>query len=199
MTRSRAVSGALAGLLLAGCAPTTTLILLPDENGRVGSVTARTGDDFRVLDEAYARVSTSRVPLLPPSSDALTETQVNAAYDTLLKAQPLPALAFSVYFSRGSADLADKARALVPEIIAGIRARAPAEITIIGHTDTTGPDAYNTRLALERARTVERVLREALPARGQVRIQSFGSRGLIVPTPPDVDEPRNRVVEILIL
>ena len=199
MARSRTVPGLLAGLLLTGCAPTTTLILMPDEDGRVGSVTARSGDDFRVLDQAYARVSTSRVPLLPPSSDALSEAEVNATYDSLLKAQPLPARAFSVYFSRGSADLADKARALVPEIISGIRARAPAAITIIGHTDTTGPEAFNTRLARERALTVEKVLRAGLPARARVRIRSFGTRGLIVPTPPDVDEPRNRVVEILIL
>ena len=195
----RAVIGLVACLLLPACAPTTTLILMPDESGKLGSITTRSSGEVRVLDKPYERVTTSRVPLLPPSVDRPTEAQVYRDYDPLIKAQSLPSLTFTVYFSRGSADLAENARALIPEIIRGIRARVPAAITIIGHTDTTGTDAINNRLSLERAQTVERVLREGVPYQDAVKMQSFGSRGLIVPTPPNVDEPRNRVVEILIL
>ena len=195
----RALLGLVAVVLLPACAQTTTLILLPDDDGRVGSVTLRTGDDFTVLNQRYERVEAPRAPLFGASVETLTPAEVDRAYSTLLKAQPLPSLSFSVHFSRGSADLADRARAIVPQIIAGVRARVPAAITIVGHTDTTGTESLNAKLALERAQTVEKVLREGIPANEQVRIHSYGSRGLIVPTPPNVDEPRNRVVEILIL
>jgi len=177
----------------------TTLILMPEEGGKVGSITVNSSGNINVLNKAYERVTTSRVPLLHPSTDVLTETQVYQDYDPLIKAQPLHPITFTVYFSRGSADLAEKAKALIPAIIEGIRARVPTEITIMGHTDTTGTDALNARLSLERAQTVEKVLREGIPLNEGVKMHSFGSKDLIVPTPPSVDEPRNRVVEILIL
>lgn len=195
----RVVIGLVACVMLPACAPMTTLILMPDESGKVGSITADSSGDHTVLNKPYERVSTSRVPLLHSSTDVLTEAKVHQDYQSLLKAQPLPSLTFTVYFSRGSADLAEKAKALIPEIIKGIRARIPAAITIIGHTDTTGTDAINARLSFERAQTVEKVLREGIPHKDAVKMQSFGSKGLIVPTPPNVDEPRNRAVEILIL
>ena len=195
----RAAIGLAACLLLPACAPMTTLILMPDEGGKVGSITANSSGDITVLNKAYERVTTSRAPLLHPSTDVLTEAQVYEDYGSLIKAQPLHPVTFTVYFSRGSVDLAEKAKALIPAIIEGIRARVPTAIMILGYTDTTGTDALNAQLSLERAQTVEKVLREGIPFKNGVKMHSFGSKSLIVPTPPSVDEPRNRAVEILIL
>lgn len=189
----------LVGLGLAGCVSTTTLTLMPDESGSVGAITVQSPGSFRVLDKAYQRITLRDWPLLFATTDALSEAEVRQNYAQLLQAQPAHSLSFMVYFSTGSADLGEKTRVFIPKILEGIKTHTPTEITIIGHTDTTGPDAINKKLSLERALAVEKILRAGIPRQGSVEIQSFGSKGLLIPTPPNIDEPRNRAVEILIL
>ena len=199
MNLIHAVVCLLAGLALAGCVPATTLTLIPDESGTVGAITVRSPGDFRVLDQAYQRVTLREWLRHSATTTALSEAKIQQDYAQLLKAQPAHSQTFMVYFSTGSADLEEKTRAIIPQIIEGIKTHMPTEITIIGHTDTTGPDAINKKLSLERALSVEKVLRAGIPPHGAVKIQSFGSKGLLIPTPPNIDEPRNRAVEILIL
>lgn len=192
-------AGLIAGVWLAGCVPATTLTLMPDESGKVGAITVQSPGEFRVLDQAYQQMTVRKWPVYFGTTGALSEAQVYQDYADVLKAQPAHSLSFMVYFSAGSADLENRTRAIIPQIIDGIQSHMPTEITIIGHTDTTGSDAINRKLSLDRALAVEKVLREGIPSRNTVKIQSFGSKGLLVPTPPNIDEPRNRAVEILIL
>ena len=75
----------------------------------------------------------------------------------------------------------------------------PTEISIIGHTDTKGSDDINKNLSQKRALAVEKILKDYMPSLDRVDVQSFGSKDQLVPTPPNVNEPRNRRVEILVL
>jgi len=67
-----------------------------------------------------------------------------------------------------------------------------------GHTDTGGTIDENDRLSQERAKAIK----EALIAKGLqakfVRAVGRGERELLVSTPDNFPEPRNRRVEIII-
>jgi len=186
------------GLCLSGCSG-TTLILLPDESGKVGAITVKTQGDLRVIDKAYHSVIAKEGAARLSETQALSEAQVNQEYGDLLKAQPAKPSSFILYFVSGSSDLVKESQAIIPKVIDQIKAQMPTEISIIGHTDTTGSDNSNDKLSLKRARAIEKILKDSVPSLHGVDVFFFGSKDLLVPTPPNIDEPRNRRVEILAL
>ncbi len=175
----------------------TTVILIPDRDGQVGTITVRTAVDARVIDQAYHSVTAVDDANRLPDTRVLSEAEVLKEYADLLDAQPANPLRFTLYFVSGSADLTEASQALIPRMIDEIKARSPVGIGIYGHTDSTGSDAANNRIALERAQTIEALLRSHISPIDDVHVQSLGSREPLIPTPPNVDEPRNRRVEIL--
>jgi len=186
------------GLCLSGCSG-TTLILMPDESGKVGAITVKTPGEFRVIDKAYYAVTAKEGSSRLSETQALSEAQVNQEYADLLKAQPAKPSTFMLYFVSGSSDLVKESQAMIPQVIERIKAKMPTEISIIGHTDTTGSDNSNDKLPLERARAIEKILKDSIPSLHEVDVLFFGSKDLLVPTPPNIHEPRNRRVEILVL
>jgi outer membrane protein OmpA-like peptidoglycan-associated protein len=46
---------------------------------------------------------------------------------------------------------------------------------------------------------VEKLLKDRMTMPEPMSVKWFGSKDLLVPTPPNVNEPRNRRVEILVL
>jgi outer membrane protein OmpA-like peptidoglycan-associated protein len=112
----------------------------------------------------------------------------------------VPAVSVTVTFASGSARLSPAAeRALAPlgEALASA-ALAPYRFRIEGHTDTVGPAAMNLELSEQRAAAV----RDFLVGRYGVapaRLEAVG-RGEaqpLVPTGDEVDEQRNRRVQVL--
>lgn len=112
-----------------------------------------------------------------------------------------------VLFDFGKFRLRTEAQASIEKAIEVLRGHTQALITINGHTDSIGGDAYNDALSLRRAQAVAQALAARLAEGGQQRtltVNGFGRRNPIVPnTKPDgSDDPqgrqRNRRVEILI-
>jgi len=184
---------------VAGCVGPTTVILMPDENGKVGAVTVKTASDFRVIDKAYNSVTTTRLGTQLTQTQALSESNVNTEYANVLKAQPTRAVSFILYFLIGSTELTDESLAIIPTLIAKINERSPTEINVIGHTDTTGFDESNVQLSLKRAKAMKKLLEESMTGHNPINIKWFGWHDPMIATPPNVNEPRNRRVEIVIL
>lgn len=187
------------GLLLCACAapPVGRVTLMPDGDGKVGKVSVTTPTEQQGLDQAYTQVAVARDGHLSTSQvDAASFVAANAH---LLQVLPAPPYSAILYFVAGTSELTRASAALLPEVAARIRERSPTRISVIGHTDTTGSDEINARLGLERAREVDRLLHREMKELGPTTVQSFGSRDPLVPTGPQVDEPRNRRVEIHVL
>ena len=187
------------GVCLSGGHSGTTVILMPDEDGKVGAVTVKTPQDSRVIDKAYYFVTAKGRTAHLSEIQEMGEAQVNKEYADLLKAQPAKPSSFILYFVSGSSELTEESRAMLPQVIGRIKEQAATEISVIGHTDATGSDEINNKLSLERAKVVERILKDSMPSLDRVDVKSFGSKDPLVPAPPNTDEPRNRRVEILIL
>jgi len=119
-------------------------------------------------------------------------------------AAPLPAPApvappsFMVFFDWDRSDLSQASLNVVRQAAAAYKSKGSARIRATGHTDTSGPEAYNMALSLRRANAVKNALvREGVPA-AAITVIGRGEQGLLVPTADGVREPQNRRVEIVV-
>ncbi len=71
-------------------------------------------------------------------------------------------------------------------------------IAITGHTDAVGPQEYNERLSLQRAKAVADRLVSLGVDRDRIETRAFGETELAVPTADGTSEPINRRVEITV-
>ena len=105
---------------------------------------------------------------------------------------------FMVFFDWDSAKLNPQATNVVGQAASAYKTKGGARITATGHTDTSGTEAYNMALSLRRANAVKDALvQQGVPATA-ISVVGRGEQGLLVQTGPNVREPQNRRVEIVI-
>ena len=111
---------------------------------------------------------------------------------------PAPARTFMVYFDWDKATLTDRARQIIKAAAENSTKVQVTRIEVNGYTDTSGTPQYNKGLSMRRAEAVAAELVRNGVARNSIAIQGFGETHLLVPTGPNVREPQNRRVEIIL-
>src|SRR3954468_1452980 len=183
----------IAAALTAGPAPNETVVVVPAPDGHVGGVVVQRGDNRQVLDRAYAgiRNGESQVSQFPPE-------EVRQSFAATLQSLPPRPATFLLYFVVGSDELTEESKAELPKVLAALRDRPVPDVLVVGHTDTVGDTLGNDRLSAQRAERMKGHLVEiGIPAE-RIRVAGRGERELLVATPDNVDEPRNRRVEIIV-
>ena len=182
----------LAALLVAGCA-SERIVLLPSADGRPGAVVVRDADGEIRLDRPYA--ATARRGGANETYQASPE-HVQERFGAALAAQPMRPKSYVLYFETGSNQLTAESQAEFAKLRTEVGERAAAEVMVIGHSDTVGNALGNDALSLQRAQSVRDLLVEAGVAGEKMEAVGRGERELLVPTADEVDEPKNRRVEI---
>ena len=103
---------------------------------------------------------------------------------------------FLVFFAWDKFGLDAEGKATIKQAVEYAKQGGVARISVVGHTDTSGPDAYNMKLSQRRAQAVwgEMV---ALGIDGNIiKVDWMGERQPLVPTGNGVREPRNRRAQI---
>jgi outer membrane protein OmpA-like peptidoglycan-associated protein len=126
----------------------------------------------------------------------MSEDEVHRVFGAALSALPPAPRHFTLYFGFESQQLTDESRALVPEILRTVKDRADPEVAVVGHTDTMGTPRTNVALGLKRAATVRDLLVAAGLDASTVDLTSHGEGNMLIQTPDETPEPRNRRVEI---
>jgi outer membrane protein OmpA-like peptidoglycan-associated protein len=178
--------------LLAGCASKAvdTVVVLPDPEGRTGTVVVQRGAERHVLDQPYA---TSRAG---EQVTRLPAAEVRQSFGATLEALPARPTSFVLYFVTGTDELTTESKAELQKVLAALKLRGVPDVVAIGHTDTVGDAATNDRLSAQRAERMKGFLVEiGIPAE-RIHTAGRGERELLVPTADNVEEPRNRRVEI---
>ena len=104
---------------------------------------------------------------------------------------------YLVFFAWDQADLTPVTQAVLDQVAADYARGEPTRVTVAGHADRSGTEAYNLALSEQRARNVARALvQRGVPQRA-LDVQWFGESQPRIPTPDGVREPRNRRVEIV--
>jgi outer membrane protein OmpA-like peptidoglycan-associated protein len=105
---------------------------------------------------------------------------------------------YLVFFDWDRADLTARARQIVAEAAQGAQHTQTTRIEVNGYTDLSGTVAYNQRLSVRRAESVEAELVRDGVARNEISIHGYGESNPLVPTAAGVREPQNRRVEIIL-
>jgi outer membrane protein OmpA-like peptidoglycan-associated protein len=104
---------------------------------------------------------------------------------------------YLVFFDFNKSDLTPQAVRIVDQAAANAGPAKVTQLTVTGHTDTVGSDAYNIRLSRRRAESVAAQLeKDGVPA-SEIQIVAKGKRDPLVPTADGVKEPQNRRVQIV--
>lgn len=184
----------LFALVLSGCSQ-SYVVLLAEEDGSLGKVEVTTPQGTTLLENNRDAVNLKGEA---GKTFVASEQRIKEDFGAAMAASPEKPKPFYLYFEGGTATLTAESQADIPKIIAEIKRRPAADISIIGHTDTVGDDQTNAVLSLERAKSVAALFAEAMPDAGKVTVDSHGEKNLLVATPDNTDEPRNRRVEVTV-
>ena len=185
------VVAVMVALAIITAAPTETITVLPSADGHVGTVVVQRGETQQVLHEAYATSSSGQAEVTRLSAE-----QVKSTFGKALQALPALPATFLLYFITGTDELTEESKLELNKVLGAMRERPLPDVLVIGHTDTVGDADDNDRLSAQRAETVKGFLVGiGIPAQ-RIRTAGRGERELLVPTADNVDEPRNRRVEI---
>ncbi len=149
------------------------------------------------VDLLEARQATRVVAGAAPAAPTLLDpAAVQQLFGDALAVLPQPAERIVMRFQLDSDALAAESRALLPSILRLARERPAPEVTVVGHTDTTGSSEANLTLGMRRADAVRRLLVEAGLDAAAIETRSHGEADPAVATPDNTAEPANRRVEI---
>jgi iron complex outermembrane receptor protein len=129
-------------------------------------------------------------------SEAAAETSTYTPPPAVAVAPSVPK-SYLVFFDFNKSDLTPQAVSIVGQAAANAGPAKVTQLTVTGHTDTVGSDAYNMRLSRRRAESVAAQLeKDGIPS-SEIQIVAKGKRDLLVPTADGVKEPQNRRVQIV--
>lgn len=194
----RFVAIVAAALFAAGCAtaPVTPalFVVVPAADGHVGKIVVNHDGESRLIDTAYGAQRLNGHGRLEEAK--LTPVEVREIFGGALDALPGRPASFTLYFLEGLDELTPESKEELDRVFAELRRRPLPDVMVIGHTDTVGGLEYNDRLSLARAdRLREMLVSLGIPA-GRIQSAGRGERELLVSTPDNVSEPRNRRVEL---
>ena len=111
-----------------------------------------------------------------------------------------PAVNLTVNFATGSAELTPDAIRTLDELGSALSSQdlAGYRFRIEGHTDTVGSPEMNKSLSERRAEAVVSYVSKKFGVEpSRLQAVGMGEQGLLVPTPPQTAEPRNRRVQVV--
>ncbi|MBT0652792.1 OmpA family protein [Geomobilimonas luticola] len=186
-------------VFLPGCAGHQNLVVLVPEEGKTsGKVTVSNPHGSQVLKQPWEATKFSRTGGGPSTPMVMDEAEVRRIFAGPFSAMPLPPARYLLYFEQNTTNLTPESTALLPEVIEAIDLRQPAELSVIGHTDTVGSPEDNYQLGLQRAGTVTDLLKSLGATPAIIETGSHGKGNLLIMTGDETPEPRNRRVEVIV-
>lgn len=191
-------------ILLSGCAaqksvaPKSIIILLPDNGNVSGEVMVESAQGSQLLNQSWQSVEIAGSQGQPASPVVLDKAAVEGEFGAVMSAMPLPPVRYQLYFKQGTTELRPDSELLLPEIAKAVKERHPAQLSVVGHTDTMGTADFNYQLGLLRATSIAGLLASQGSVPASIETASHGKSDLLIKTPDQTPEPRNRRVEVTI-
>ena len=101
-----------------------------------------------------------------------------------------------ISFDTGRADIKPNLRPILDQFASGLSTQPNTEVRIVGHTDSTGSDALNDRLSVQRAEAAKQYLAARGVDPNRIVIAGRGEREPIADNSTEAGRARNRRVEI---
>ncbi len=189
----------LLGVISSCCnRPKNMFVLVPDPGGKVGRIVIENKGGKQIVSKANMAVQVQNAKTPPTIPEPVSQKEIEKTFTAAISVAPQPPVRFHLFFKSGGAKLTEASHNMLPKILATIKKRMPCDILVIGHTDTKGNAEKNWKLGLKRAEIIKGILERLGVNPRHVETASFGEKALLVPTPDNVSEPKNRFVEIIV-
>lgn len=186
-------------VLVLGCAQEKSYVVLLPKDGKVsGEVTVTNAKGSQVLNRSWQKTEIAGADTRPSVPVLLDEKRAQPELAKLLGALPSKPVHYLLFFRLDSTELLPDSQLLLQEIVNSVKKRHPVRLSIVGHTDTVGTEAYNHQLGRLRAEAVLALLTSLGADPVLVETVSKGKSMPLVRTPDQTLEPRNRRAEIAI-
>ena len=195
----RVICAAALQVAVAGCMQKEVFVVLPNADGRPGSgaISVNDGGTTKTLDQAYAAAQVRNDAPSVGSLDIGNGTAY-ATFNQSITARPVLPHRFQLYFFSGSDVMMPDSAAAYQSVVSDVHGRKAYEIQLIGHTDTVGGVDYNQDLSVTRAIAIrDRLVADGISA-DAITIDGRGELDPLVPTADQVDEAKNRYVDVLV-
>ena len=134
--------------------------------------------------------------LAPPAGEYVLSEEPPIFCPAPDPAKPPAPIVRTVYFNNDTTDLTDESKAKIDAIYNDILIYPAAEIRVVGHTDTQGSESYNLGLSERRAQLIRKNLIDVGIDPQIITTESRGETDLLINTPDNFSEVRNRRVVI---
>ena len=185
-------------IIVSGCAKKTTVVLLTDPDGKVGTVRVATNSGEVEINQEREATVVKGTESLPTSPEILSEQAIEKDFSKVLKALPQQPTHFLLYFKIESTQLASRSQNELPNILKHINDQKSQNISVVGHADTAGDEQYNLRLSQKRSSAIKGLLVKNGVPQEYIHSTSHGEENPLIPTLDNAPEPRNRRVEVIV-
>ncbi|NQU69952.1 MAG: OmpA family protein [Rhodospirillales bacterium] len=128
---------------------------------------------------------------------AIARVEAATGPKPMAKAKPMvKSRKFIVYFPFNSSKITPAAKQTLMEAIDAAKGMGAKRVNISGHTDLSGAGAYNAILSSKRSKAVAGALETGGVSYGAINVSAFGESAPSVKTPDNVQNAKNRRVEI---
>ncbi len=103
-----------------------------------------------------------------------------------------------ISFDKGKSNIKSNFRPILDKFAAGLQTNQAARVTIVGHTDSSGSDAVNDPLSVNRAASARNYLAEHSVAISRITIDGRGSHEPVAANDTEANRAKNRRVEIFV-
>jgi outer membrane protein OmpA-like peptidoglycan-associated protein len=185
----------LLALCATGCASKSYVVLMESPDGTTGAIVVETANGTTRVDKKMDAVALDGKSA---KTFAVEQPRIDQDFSAALQAQPALPVTFRLYFETGTANLTQQSKADFQNVLTTLRARGPSAVSVIGHTDTEGKSSWNEQIGLKRAKAIAELFKKEGIQVIELVVTSHGESNLLVKTPDDTPEPRNRRVEIIV-
>lgn len=184
----------LFALLTSGCASSKSYVVLMDSpDGSTGAIVVETAKGVTRIDKHQHGVALDGADM---KTFAVDRPRIDKDFAAAMAAQPALPKTYQLYFKTGGTALTQQSQVDVQDLLQTLRERGPSAVSVIGHTDTTSGSAWNEKLGLRRAQHIATLLQAAGLQALELIVTSHGESNLLIPTPDETPEPKNRRVEV---
>lgn len=197
------LASALAGtaillLLITGCSPHHTVILISDPDGRVGQAEVVTAGGKQLLEKPREMTTVSGRAAAPAPVSVASPEFIAANFADVLAIMPQQPEKFILFFETGTTALRPESGSTIAAVLEAVQRRGAISISVSGHTDAAGSQQLNEKLASSRAQSIsDRLIQQGVAAE-RIIVSSHGKGNPLVPAADGVAEPRNRRVEVIV-
>ena len=184
-------------IVFVGCSSKTTVLLL-DSGKSHNAIIVSTSKGSQKIDKSGSFIDLKDKNEAPNKPKVMSEEEIKSRFSNVLSASPLKPISYILYFKEHSTELTKESEAILDKAIASMQERVPCMVDIIGHTDTTGSNEINIKVSRKRATHINSLLEKRGVKVVSITAKGYGEEDLLVSTPNNTAEAKNRNVEVFI-